>query len=366
MSPSAAILDELHEHLSPALRDAMLQGMGARRQPLLIQITTAGNDMAGVCYEVRDEAIKVLKGKKNGERKKDSLFSMIYTLDPGDDPLTEASQIKANPNFGVSVYAEGLRRALRDAINNPAAYFVYCTKRLNLWGSSKSGYFNMAAWAKSGDAPPLSTWHRKPVYEGLDLAARVDLASRVKVFTELRKDGVHYFIYGTHYVPSDTAGDGRHADYARWVREGWLTAHGGAEIQLSRVQADIAGELDQYNHQCLAFDQAFAMQMQQELEQITKPGVVITIPQTARMLSEPMKELKAALVAGRVHHTGDPVLTWCISNVTSRPDKNENEFPDKDRPESKIDAATALLNAMNRVVAAREINTITYRGLRSV
>jgi phage terminase large subunit-like protein len=62
-----------------------------------------------------------------------------------------------------------------------------------------------------------------------------------------------------------------------------------------------------------------------------------------------MKELESAVAEGRVHHNGDPVLTWCLSNLLTRETGAGNyQMPTKARPENKIDAAIALLIAICR------------------
>jgi phage terminase large subunit-like protein len=86
--------------------------------------------------------------------------------------------------------------------------------------------------------------------------------------------------------------------------------------------------------------------------ELAKEGVpVVEVRQNWQTLSEPMKWLDAMIIAGRVHHNGDPVLTWMMGNVTARPDANENVFPRKERPENKIDGAVALIIAMGRAMA---------------
>jgi phage terminase large subunit-like protein len=79
-SPSCAIVDEYHEHQNSDLFDTMQTGMGAREQPLMFTITTAGSNMAGPCYEKRLEGQKVLSGVFDDER----LFAVIYGMDEGD------------------------------------------------------------------------------------------------------------------------------------------------------------------------------------------------------------------------------------------------------------------------------------------
>ena len=80
-SPHCAVVDEYHEHATDALYTTMLTGMGARRQPLMWAITTAGYNIEGPCYDKRREVIEML----NGSVPNDELFGIIYTVDEGDD-----------------------------------------------------------------------------------------------------------------------------------------------------------------------------------------------------------------------------------------------------------------------------------------
>src|SRR5699024_2557674 len=61
-SPSCAILDEVHEHQDDTLYDTMLTGMGARDEPLLLMVTTAGSNIAGPCYSIQREVDSILNG----------------------------------------------------------------------------------------------------------------------------------------------------------------------------------------------------------------------------------------------------------------------------------------------------------------
>lgn len=383
-SPHCAVLDELHEHEREDLRESMRQGTGSRRQSLLIQITTAGNDINGVCYRVRSQAINVLMKITENPR----LFALIFTIDADDDPLSPEAYIKANPNLGVSIRAEDLEAERLVALSEPAEAFHFRTKKLNVWGQSVRTFFNMDAWMRrcfdvdlldrdpksgkpvrgSNPGIPDRFLDRKlfALHEGFDLAARLDLASRVKIFTQYwpvakggRPSGRHYYVFGKHYAPHMTITDGRHDAYAEWASTGWLTscldACNGYEVDLEAIQGEVIAEFPKWNPAALAFDQAFALQMQQAIERAVGSGIVVTVPQTAKELSDGMKEFAAAIVSGRVHHNGDPLMTMAVGNVVSRPDPNENEFPRKEKPENKIDPMTATLIGMNRVMAA-EIN----------
>lgn len=88
-SPSCAIVDEFHEHDTPELYDTMETGMGAREQPLIMVITTAGYNIAGPCHEKHDEVCKVLEGTLENEE----LFGCIFGCDDSNhDTIAQSAQ----------------------------------------------------------------------------------------------------------------------------------------------------------------------------------------------------------------------------------------------------------------------------------
>lgn len=107
------IVDELHAHKTRDVWDVLETATGARLQSLLFGITTAGFNKEGICYELRDYAIKVLRGfnsEVEGAVKDDTFFAIIYTLDDGDDPFDETVWQKANPGLGICKRWDDLRR----------------------------------------------------------------------------------------------------------------------------------------------------------------------------------------------------------------------------------------------------------------
>ncbi len=346
-SPSCAINDEYHEAETSIVHDTMQTGMGAREQPLLLNITTAGSMIDGPCHQLRHDVEQMLENLIEN----DSLFGVIYTLDEGDDWKTPEALKKANPNYGISVMQSYLEKQQRQAMQYAHKQNAILTKHFDLWQNTATSWMNMAAWKACAD-PSLKIEDFRGVecFEGDDLAAKIDLASRAQIFRRVIGGLTHYYLFSHHYVPRDRVIDGDHPHYEKWVADGWLTAHDGPEIQLSEIQREIEAEIGVINRVCIAFDPWGALQMQQDLERRLGPEIVITIPQKVEFLSNAMKEVEAAVIAGRFHHTGDPVMTWAISNVQVRPDHNENIFPRKDKKTSrlKIDPASALFNGMSR------------------
>ena len=135
-SPSCAIVDEYHEHQSASMYETMLTGMGARRQPLMFIITTAGSNIEGPCYDKRRQCVEML----NGTVPDDELFAWIWTIDEGDDWTDPLVLQKANPNYNVSVYKEYLINQQQRAIRSARFANTFKTKHLNVWTSAKTGF----------------------------------------------------------------------------------------------------------------------------------------------------------------------------------------------------------------------------------
>jgi phage terminase large subunit-like protein len=365
MSPSCAIVDEYHEHATSLLLDTMQTGMGARQQPLLLVITTAGSSIEGPCHTLEREVEKILDGRMDNERR----FGIMYGIDKEDDWKSETSLRKANPNFGISVSENFLKEALAQALQSSTKQNRYKTKHLNMWVNAATAWMNIASWDACADPSlNLDQFQGKPCYEGVDLAAKVDLASRMKVFRRDEHGKAHYYVFGRHYVPLDRAQDGEHDHYLRWIQDEKMVGVEGPEIQLTLIQKEIEAEIPRFNRKCIAFDPWSAMQMQQDLAVKLPADTVISIPQTTQYLSEAMKEVEAAVISNRFHHDGDPVLAWAASCVIAREDHNGNVFPRKENNGfSKIDPMSALFNAISRamIVPVAKRSIYETRGLLS-
>jgi phage terminase large subunit-like protein len=96
LNVQVAVCDEIASHRTSEVYDVLLTGMGKRRHPLLLCISTATGNNSGIGKQLWDYAARVLEGTQEDDR----VFALIYTLDPEDDPWAEASWIKANPGWG--------------------------------------------------------------------------------------------------------------------------------------------------------------------------------------------------------------------------------------------------------------------------
>nr|MBP8284625.1 terminase large subunit [Chromatiaceae bacterium] len=348
-SPSCAIVDEYHEHKTPDLYDTMQTGMGARTQPLILVITTAGSDISGPCYLHQVELQKILEGVIENDQR----FGIIFTIDQHDDWTSEDALRKANPNFGVSVDADFLIGQQRDAIADPRKQNVFKTKHLNVWVAAASPWINLHAFQQAGDTSlRLEQFKGEAAIVGLDLASKQDIASAVWVFRRQGDDGKpHYYAISRNYVPQSAVEKPENAHYQGWVNAGHLIATPGNMIDLSQIEHEVLASADTVVIKEVAKDPWGGQQLGANLA--AEGFTVVDIPQQVRYLSDPMKEIQALVDAGRFHHDGNPAFVWMFSNVEVKEDRNENVFPRKLRAENKIDAAVATIVAMNRVLAVQ-------------
>ncbi|MEM7416777.1 MAG: terminase TerL endonuclease subunit [Gemmatimonadota bacterium] len=363
-SPSGAIIDEYHEHKTDAQLETMSTGMGAREQPMLWVITTAGSDTSGPCYALRDELLKVLQGNIDDPE----LFGIVYTIDEGVDWTSEEALIMANPNVGVSVSLEYLKSQQRKAINNPRKQASFKTKHLNVWVGAASPYFNLELWNRLADTSlEMEQFAGETSAVGLDLASKIDLACRVTLFEREIEGKRHVFAFLHAYIPEEVASAPGKEHYAGWATEGHLIATDGNITDYDEIEENLLEDAERFPiGRGVGFDPWNATQLATHL--INEGLECVEVPQTAKNLSEPMKEIQALIEDGRIHHNGNPVFAWGIGNVTAQVDRNDNVFPRKERPENKIDPAVALIIAMRQLMHHEEAPPSVYktRGLQSV
>lgn len=339
-SPHCAIIDEYHEHQTDELLDTMETGMGAREQPLLLMITTAGDNMAGPCYQMQLDAQKMLEGIYED----DQTLALIYTVDAEDDWTDIETIKKANPNFGISVDADFLENKLKEAKNNSRKQSTFQTKHLNIWVGSRDAYFNVQRWRESADETlKIDDFKGKQCYIGLDLASKVDIAALELLFP--LGDG-EFARFGRYYLPEETVMAGQNEHYQGWMRDGWLTITDGEIIDFKQIEDEIVELSSMFEVREVAYDPHQATMLVTSLMEKGVP--VVEMRPTVLNFSEPMKNLDGLIRARQIRHNGDPVMTWMISNTVAKEDAKENVYPRKERPENKIDGVVALIMAMGR------------------
>lgn len=352
-SPSCAIVDEYHEHDTDAMVSTFETGMGARDQPLLLIISTAGDNIAGPCYAMQQDVQKVLERVIENEE----LFGIIYAADPDVDWTSEIALLQANPNYDISVRADFLKSMQREAIQSARKVGAFKTKHLNLWVQARDAYFNVQKWIEA-EKPTLTLemFHNQPAKIGIDLASKVDIAAVEILFRLdqcscdiaklLQDEGYKYARFGRYYLPEKTISLGENEHYQGWMADKWIIETPGDMIDYVTIRDDILDLCEILQVEELAFDQHQARMMVSEL--IAEGVNCVEVAPTVLNFSEPMKEIEGLIRSRAIAHNGDPVYTWMLSNVVAKADRKDNVYPNKDRNENKIDGPVAEIMAMAR------------------
>lgn len=349
-NPSVAVLDEYKDNQTSELRDAQKTGMIARKNPLLVVITTAGFDLNVPCYEDYQYYSRILNPDDDAEN--DEIFIAIYELDKEDDVKDESNWIKANPI--VATYERGLealRGDLKIALEQPEKMRAFLTKNMNIWVDQKEdGYMDMKKWEKckvetnKSMKELLKGWN---IYVGLDLSMTTDLTSVGVVAVRSGR----FRVFQHSFMPDDMYNERMSRDKVRYdvfVEGDYLERTSGNVVDYRFVKQWIIDFFDSNSIKELGYDKWNALHLAQELE---AAGItVVEIPQSLAQLSIPTKEFREAVYSGKVEHFGDPLLKWAVTNAVLKMDEQENVMIGKKVSKNRIDPIAAVINAYARAM----------------
>lgn len=324
LSPTLVIMDELHALPNRELFDVMQLGMGARREPLLLAITTAGvkSDTTGqdsIAYSLYQYGQKVAR-----QEIKDDSFFMAWWEAPIDSDYRSSDTWKlANPAFGDLNSVEDFESAVK---RTPEAEFR--TKRTNAWVSSQT------AWLPSG------TWESREVEKEISLDTEVILGfdgsfsgdASVIVGVTVEENPHVFLVDAWEKQPTD--------------REDW-------RVDIAEVEATIIETCKKYKVKEIACD---PFRWQRSMEALQNMGLpIVEWPSTsaARMIPACAK-FYDAVVSEKLTHDGSGLLTRHISNAVVKTDRLGPRIVKEHRSsQRRIDGAVASIIAFDRATVSR-------------
>jgi phage terminase large subunit-like protein len=331
------IVDEYHAHKDDSVVDNMKSGMAARQQPLMWYITTAGFNKNRPCFAFRDTCIKVLKQILNQE----NLFVMIHTADKDDDWEEETTWIKGNPNIGISVSLDFLRKEYIAAKNNPRKLVNFKTKHLNQWVDAENVWIEHDTWTACNKGEEDLTGYE--AYGGLDLASVRDLTAFCLRFQ--KPDGTSFYKW-RFYVPEDSVQErvkDKGIPYDVWIEEGLIFTTPGNITDYNYIKAHIKLLCEDFKIKKIGYDRWNSSQLVIDL--ISEGIQMEAIGQGYASMSAPTKEFEKEILSGKMNHAGNPVMTWQISNVHIQRDPSDNIKVDKAKSSEKVDGVVAAIMA---------------------
>ncbi len=360
LNVSCALVDEIHAHKTSGMWDVLDSATGSREQPLLLGITTAGDNVVGVCRDLDDYGINLLEERFRD----DAWFIFICRLDKGDDPFDRRVWRKANPNLGVSVFEDDLRIAARKAKRTPSARATFYIKRMNLWIGAKDGWLNPESWNACAGTIDVEALKGRACCGGLDLAKTRDMTAFVLAFP---MDGGTVALVPHFFIPEGDDLDAYERSaglpkgtYRDWERRGLLTITPGFSCDYAYVEEVIRNAAATHDLRDVAFDVYNARDI---ADRLTEHGItMLEFSQHITNMNSPCREFERLMLDRFLVHGDNPILNWHAGNVTVtahndliRPIKSGG--PDgkiRGVARNKIDGIVASIMAVAR---AQEIDT---------
>ena len=346
LNPSCGIIDEFHAHKDSGMFDVIKSAFGARKQPLMFIITTAGFNKAGACYAYRDNVIKILRGINED----DTLFGIIYTMDSNEEWDNPQMWIKSNPNLGVSLFPNYLEDQVNDAKNRPEAVRNVMTKNVNLWVDAEKTWILDESWMKCVGTTEIEDLRGCECWGGLDLSNVSDITAFVLIFHENDKFQLLPFFW----IPEEKMLEKirkENINYDLWVKAGFVKVTSGNVLDYEFVKADILQITEMYDLQSSAYDR---WNSSQTIIDLQNEGMDCNpFGQGYGSMSAPSKEFEKLVLSEKIEHFGNPVLRWMLSSTLIKTDPAGNIKPDKEKSVQKIDGIVASIMALGEWMTAQ-------------
>lgn len=358
---SAAILDELHQHPDGGQLAQLKQATLARKQALIIAITTAGYDREGICYHTRERMEKIL-AKLIPAGECDNVFTFIACADTEDDEkwMEEDVWRKANPSLGWALDIEKIRAECNAAKHQPSEINEFKRKHLCIWTTANTRAIDPLEWGKCARDTKTSpvdlrvkmeaALAGKPCYLGIDLAQKIDLNCVLALFPPFAGDGLWkllpYFWMPKGVVQKMEMKDG--VKYSQWVREKWIETTDLEMVDQEFIAARIKALKAKYNVLDIGYDPAQAGWLESWFT--TNAITANVVKQTPVEMHDPFSTVLGEIVAHKVEHYRNPILTWMSGNVEARHTAMGLTQPVKPTATARIDGIVAWIIARQRAI----------------
>ncbi len=369
---SGIIFDELHTQKSRDLWDVLSTSTGARDQPLIFAITTAGFDKGGICHEVYQYAKQVISGTVTDP----TFVARVYEVPEGTtfEDISEPGNrgtfkrekdlwVMANPSLksqpGGFLKPDEIRRAVREATHMGSARNHVLNLHFNVWTDAAEAWLSLDSWIRCGTSPSPDAIAKRnagrQAWGGLDLSSTNDFTALSWWFPDEDGDGAE--VLTRLWLPEGSL-DSRprmREDIRAWARAGYITVCPGTRMDYRAVAAQIAEDCHTFDVQTLGFDPWHAPHIITLLDEFDLDKLeMVKVSQYASVMNAPARLFEKMVADGTLDHGGSPVLRWMAGNVVAEVNPYQAMRPSKGKSGDSIDGITSMLIALERAMAPRE------------
>lgn len=349
-----AICDELHVWRGRDVWDALRYGFVSRDQPCCFSITTAGEDMQGVCREQHDYSV----GINSGLIKDVSHLGVIYAAE--EEKWKEESEwFKANPSLGHTLNIDEFRSSFMQLQAKPSEEPNFKRRRLNIWCTSTKVWIDSNDWlANTIDLDEKECLAGQFCCMGGDLAKTKDCSSVVAVFDNYDGNG-NFYVKPFIFLPEDRVDELDHliVGLRQWVKKGDLILTDGNVCDYDFIIDHVCQWVDDnaINVNAFVYDPYNAEQFSRNISDRLRCER-FSFGQTIATYAEPTEEFERFVLKREMHHGNNQMLNWQFSHCLVATDKGGRTKPIRyPRPDVRtIDSCVCSIMALAKVIETRE------------
>lgn len=342
-NPYYILEDEFWAWTDMGLVTIMEDGVSSREQPMIFATSTMGTVRERVFDSEYSYCEKIIKGylKEPGGITDETVLPIIYELDDEKEWQNEEAWYKANPNLGVSKKIEYLRNQVLKAVNDPSKLTNLLCKDFNVRQNDVSSWLR---FEELNNEKKYDEFHDCYCIGGCDLSSTTDLTCA----TLLGYHNGEIKVKQMYFIPSNNLEHKINDDkipYDKWIKSGWLRLSEGSKVDYRDVTKWFLEQVQEFDLRPLwvGYD---SWNAQYWCDDMKENGFdMVEVRQGAKTMSAPMKQMKADLIDKKINYNNNPILKWCLSNVSVKQDENENIRPVKEKSRQRIDGAVSLIDA---------------------
>lgn len=381
-NPSFAVANEIHEITNFNQYNALKTGMGARKQPMMLVISSAGITPESLFESLLERNRKFLRKLKLG--KNDRIFALMYGIDDEDDPADSSCWCKANP----AMLTEGrptmkfLQEQWQAMKDDPIMRNTFISKHLNRQIGAGIDYFDMVDIKNS-----MTTIKTEDIYDtyavaGLDLSETTDLTNATLLI--MKPDG-KFIILQAYFIASECLDRNSKKDKVEYAMfeccdskcdavKKLLIVTNGSYVDQRAVMDWFVWMRDEFQISILkiGYDRWMSKQFielgreygfnhekvskEEDEVEVRDDGILTAVAQGGYTLSGAIKVIKSLFADGKLKFDStNKLLPYCFYNLKVRADANNNLSPHKLRSSGHIDGAVGLFNAFVAYERAKKI-----------
>lgn len=381
-NPSFAVANECHEITNFNQYNALKSGMGARKQPMMIVISSAGITPESLYESILERNRKFLRKVKLG--KSDRIFALMYGIDDEDDPNDDSCWIKANPAmYEGRPTMKFLREQWQSMKDDPVMRNTFISKHLNRQIGAGIDYFDMVDIKNSMIEINKENYFDRYAVGGVDLAETTDLCNATAMV--LGTDG-KLLILQAYFIAAECLERNSKKDKVTYsvfekteskneICEKLLIITPGSYVAKEFVTQWFVKLRDEYiiNFLKIGYDRWMSKEwigdMQEQgfsHEKVTTDkekmtierdfGILTEVAQGGYTLSGAIKVIKSLFADGKLKFDKyNKLLPYCFYNLKIRADSNNNLTPHKAKSTGHIDGAIGVFNGFVAYERAKEL-----------